>query len=280
MQENPQRILVLGLPETGKSSYVQAVDEVLKHPRAKDALCSEGLANDRSYIQEGKESFLAGQKLQRTDRQLTDTFVELWFRHPPTGLRGRLHLPDEKGEMFRDQWIHRRWEKAYADSLRDIVGALVFVRADEKSRNDERLGVLAKEITVGQEERPFEMREASAQVQLLDVLQFIVEQGSPPRPLRVAVLISAWDTVGGRGDVRPKEPGRFLAREWALIAQYLRANPEYFTSRIYGVSAYGGVPGDLGELAEIAAHERAQLIDGSEVTRDLTRPLRWLMQID
>jgi hypothetical protein len=280
MGNNEQRVLVIGLPGTGKSSFIQALDEVLKHPPSAEALCADGLAHDRSYIQDGKPKFLAGEKLVRTDRQLDNTSVELCFKHPPSGLRGRLHLPDEKGEVFRDQWVNRRWEESYAASLAGIAGALVFLRADEKSRNDERLGALAKEILKSGAERPFEMKEASAQVQLVDVLQFLIEHGSPPKPLRVAVLISAWDTVGHEGDLRPKDPTQFLEREWALVSQYLRANPESFTPKVYGVSAYGGVPGQLGALAEQAPHERALLVEPTGSSHDLTRPLRWLLHLD
>jgi len=281
VEVNASRVLVIGLPETGKSSFIQALDEVLKHPATPNDLCGAGLAHDRSYIQIDKSDFLAGKKLNRTRRPLEDTSVELWFEHPPSGLRGRLHLPDRKGEMFRDQWVTRQWDKAYRENLSGIAGALVFVRADEKSRNDERLGVLANEtFQSGGAPRPWDRKDASAQVQLVDVLQFIAEHGEIPHPLRVAVLISAWDTVGQEGDLRPREPVRFLEREWALLAQYLRANPEFFSARIFGVSAYGGPPDQLGPLLEQAPHQRVRFVDGTETTRDLTRPLRWLLQLD
>jgi len=85
------------------------------------------------------------------------------------------------------------------------------VRADEKARNDERLVSRARGNQF-RHAQSWDMKEASAQVQLVDVLQFLVEQGEPPLPLRVAVLISAWDTVGGAGDIRPTEPQQFLER--------------------------------------------------------------------
>jgi len=281
MEVSPRRVLVVGLPETGKSSFIHALDEVLKHPVTPHDLRSYGLAPDRSYIQSGKPKFLAGQKLDRTDRQIEDTSVELLFEHPPTGQRGRLLLPDKKGEIFRDQWVDRQWRKDYRESLEGIAGVLVFVRADEKSRNDELLGTLAKEAGESNKEpRPWNLKDASGQVQLVDVLQFIVERGEVPQPLRIAVLISAWDTVGQAGDLRPRDPTKFLDREWALLAQYLRANPHFFNEKIFGVSAYGGPPGELGELFEQPPHERAQLTEGTETMRDLTRPLRWLLELE
>lgn len=279
METNAQRILVVGLPETGKSSFIQAVDETFKHPATSDDLRAFGLAHDRSYIQSGKANFLAGKKLIRTDLQQDDTSVELWFEHPPTKRRGRLYLPDKKGEIFRDQWVYRRWTKEYRESLEGIAGALVFLRADDKSRNDELLGALVSG-TPSSAPRVWDMKNACAQVQLVDVLQFIVEHGDISKPLRIAVLISAWDTVGQAGDIRPKDPAKFLQREWALLAQYLRANPHSLIEKIYGVSAYGGQPDKLGALVEQPAHERSLLTEGAETTRDLTRPLRWLLQLD
>ena len=280
MKTNAQLILVIGLPETGKSSFIQAVDEALKHPATPNDLRAFGLADDRSYIQSGKENFLAGTKPGRTDLQQDDTSVELWFEHPPTNCRGRLHLPDKKGEIFLDQWVYRRWTKEYRESLGRIAGALVFLRADGKSRNDELLGPLVGGTPSGAPQA-WEMKNASAQVQLVDVLQFIVEHGDISKPLRIAVLISAWDTVGLQsGDMRNKNPEKFLQREWALLAQYLRSNPDYVTEKVYGVSAYGGPPGELGALLDHPAHERSRLTDGADTTRDLTRPLRWLLQID
>ena len=55
---------------------------------------------------------------------------------------------------------------------------------------------------------PWDPRKASAQAQLVDVLQFIGTKGDIPRPLRVAVLISAGQTVGKPANRQPKGPGR------------------------------------------------------------------------
>ena len=58
-----QRVLIIGLPETGKTSFIQALDEVLKHPASAQDLCASGLAHDRSYIQSARPIFLRGKSL-------------------------------------------------------------------------------------------------------------------------------------------------------------------------------------------------------------------------
>jgi len=283
MKNVDKTFLMIGLPETGKSSFIQALDEVLKNPQDSNSLCSDGLAQDRSYLNHGKADFVAGKQPDRTNL-LNNSSVELLFEHPPTKMRGRLELPDKKGEIFLEQWITRQWEIDYRESLSKIDGALIFVRADGKSRNEERLGVLATQVGKSKKIVPWDIKQAGSQVQLVDVLQFMVDRSAVRKPLRTAVIISAWDTVGAHeSDIRSREPAKFLEREWALLAQYLRANPEQFISKIYGVSAFGGEPSKQKEVSPLAGrppHERVQVCEGTETSSDLTRPLRWLLELN
>ena len=239
MQVIEQNLLIIGLAEAGKTSFIHAVDDLLQSPGDADALRSYGLARDRSYLERDKEKFRAGKKIGRTERNLQGATPELWFEHPATGRRGRLFLPDVDGEIFRDQWVNREWTEAYRDDLKKVSGALVFVRADVPASNQELLGAMAKLQPPPPTEKrlPWEPKKASAQVQLVDVLQFIATKGLVPRPLRVAVLISAWDTVEKPENRQPKNPDSFLAREWSLLDQYLRTNSNIFLTKTYGVSA-------------------------------------------
>ena len=63
--------------------------------------------------------------------------------------------------------------------------------------------------------------------------------------------------------------------------QYLRANPETFETRIYGVSALGGSEQELAaELNKLAPQDRVELVEDAHNSRDLTRPLRWLLGLN
>ena len=288
MQPIEKHILVLGMPESGKSSFIHALDEVLRNPVKGQALRSWGLADDRTYLEKEKDSFHAAQELDRTDRQTPNTSVELWFEHPASGSRGRLLLPDKRGETFRDQWINRKWEKNLREGLPNLDGALVFVRVDQKAQNQEMLGKFLSGKSKAANQVPWDMKNASAQTQLVDNLQFINESRLVSAPLRLMVLISAWDIV--RDDQTgklPKNPLMFLEREWALLAQYLRANRDFFEWGVNGVSAYGGVPEQkkdgkidkVSKLGKIPAHKRVVLADGEEMSQDISRPIRWVLNL-
>ena len=173
MDENEHQLLVVGLPETGKTSFIHAVDDLLQSPPTPEALRSYGLAGDRSYLERDKRSFRAGKKLVHTERSLQEAAPELWFEDPRTGRRGRLFLPDLRGEIFQDQWTDRRWTESFRDDLEAISGALVFVRADTPASNQELLGQMLEWAQKNVKPAPWDLKKASPQVQLVDVLQFI-----------------------------------------------------------------------------------------------------------
>jgi hypothetical protein len=282
MTDKEYQLLIVGLPEAGKSSFIHAVDELLQDPPTEDALRSYGYAKDRTYLERDKGNFRAGKKLVHTERNLQEAPPELWFQDPKTLRMGKLFIPDLRGETFQDQWRDRKWTRSFRGDLKKINGALIFVRADMPASNQELLGHMAAMRSPNSQTRPpFDPRKASPQVQLVDVLQFIATKGGITLPLKTTVLISAWDTVEKPSNLQPKIPDAFLAREWSLLDQYLHANPETFETRIFGVSALGGTEAELMDgLNRLPPQERVKLVEGTTASKDLTRPLRWLLELE
>ena len=385
-------LLFLGLPETGKTTYFVALDEVLNRQTKEHGLVNGGFAANRSYIEQAKKAWRAGKDVGRTVLLTTDDPVELLVSHPKSDTTARLVAPDVNGEFFDRQWVDRKWQVSYRKQLASVAGAFVFIHAAFSGRNPEMtevwknlphdesfsaddiknltsfaaklkqppdaLGTLisdrlsadtkqrlveyqaheanpnelqvallkdlneiihgssiydsqhfSKIVLRPETERllghnltkknlihlnrllledafpqeisrkitkPWEPRLAAKQVKLVELLQFISEQGQARQPLALAVMISAWDVIESEG--KPKiRPEQFLKSEWSLLYQYLQANPELFRSRIYGVSARGGDDAAQAKLFSLQPHERVWLKDGAEVTKDLTRLLRWLL---
>ena len=103
-------------------------------------------------------------------------------------------------------------------------------------------------------------------------------QGTAQRPLRVAVLLSAWDLVEAMS--RTETPERFLERRLPLLHQFLRANDLGLTARIYGVSAQGGdLKTQHDELAaKVNPSERVRVVGPEASVHDLAAPLRFLVR--
>jgi len=88
IDEREYQLLIVGLPEAGKSSFIHAVDDLLQNPPQADALRSYGLAKDRIYLERDKKNYRAGRKLVHTERNLQEAPPELWFEDPRTKRKG------------------------------------------------------------------------------------------------------------------------------------------------------------------------------------------------
>ena len=136
---------------------------------------------------------------------------------------------------------------------------------------------------------------APTQVQLVDLLQLISHDPVGTAGRKIVVMISAWDKAEGE----KLAPDAFLREKLPLLAQYLEAGRDGWSSRVYGVSAQGGeydgneanaepVEGrepkkagkgrDADRLREVdIPANRIRLVFGEEESNDLTEPLQWLM---
>jgi hypothetical protein len=270
-------LLFLGLPDTGKTTFFIALDEVLQTEQ--HSLVSNGFATNRAYREKAKVMWRAGEKISRTNLAQVNEPVELLVRHSESDAVAHLIAPDVHGEFYDDQWADRKWPLQYGERLASLAGVLVFIHASKTGRNSEMTALWQNLPHAQATARPWDARAAAEQVKLADLLQVIAERGRAKRPLPLAVMISAWDLIESQNEPKT-HPEQFLQKDWSLLHQYLLANPELFRSRVYGVSARGGNDEAQAELVQFVPHERVWLKDGAEVTKDLTRPIRWLLGWD
>jgi hypothetical protein len=210
-----------------------------------------------------------------------DEPIELLVRHPKSDAKAHLIAPDVYGEFFDDQWSDRKWPVSYRTRLASLAGVFVFINAMHNGRNSEMTEAWRNLPLDGpvRKAKQWMPRAAARQVKLVDLLQLVIDTGQMRKPLPVAVMISAWDVVE-HFRAPNRRPQEFLRTEWSLVDQYLTANPELFHFRIFGVSARGGDDAAQAELTRLPPHERVWLKDGAEVSKDLTRPLRFLLGWD
>ena len=269
-----KELLFLGLPETGKTTYFVALDEVLQTEQ--HGLVSNGFAANRTYLEKAKVIWRAGEIISRTLLAPGSEPVELLVRHSESDAVAHLIAPDVFGEFYDDQWADRKWPVSYRERLGSLAGILLFINAAKNGRNPEMTALWQNLAPANSIPKPWQTRAAPAQVKLVDLLQIIAERGRTKKPLPLVVMISAWDLIESRDNPNTR-PEEFLQKEWSLLHQYLLANPELFRSRIYGVSARGGNEEEQASLILLSPQERVWLKDGAECTNDLTRPVRWLL---
>ncbi len=297
MNSSPDSTLVLlGLTGTGKTNFLVALDVVLDHQNDPDGLVHSDLAADRAYLQPLKEQWLRGEVFKRTNRQQPPPPHQLLVRHPASGTSVGFYLPDLAGETFDAQFVTRCIPLDSCNRLQQAAGLLLFVHCDHNADHAllEHPSFIDVNPVPGQPvsskiepTSEWRLEDASEQAKLVDLLQFIAETDPRQQPLRVAVMISAWDLVENAPQLgprsaseTPKNPELFLARRWPLLDQFLHSHTETFRFRVFGVSARGGgnTEQDIVRLTNfVHPSDRVILVDGTHRSSDLTRPVRWLL---
>ena len=281
-------VVIIGLPASGKPPFLGAlwhlvtsreVDTVLRfhnlrsgevaHLNAVAARWREARVQERTAV--------GGNKL--VSMNLLDE----------VGTNVRVTFPDVAGEAYRRMWEDRVCEADVAEMLR-AGGAMLFIHANtvrapkwivDQTALSRILGLPPTEGTVV----PWHPRFAPTQVQVVDLLQLMRKPPLDVGPRRLAVMLSAWDTVEEEG----LGPDAFLNSKLPLLGQYLRRSADGWDWRVYGLSAQGGnydssaEVDDRSDEAEALRNldqpsERIRLLYGGVETRDLTEPLAWLME--
>jgi Double-GTPase 1 len=273
------RILVAGMPNSGKSTYIGALRHIMIAQEIPSALEITGLSADEAHLNKLEQDWLDGKKIPRT-KSSTETWVELKIKDKETAKEGTLSLPDLRGESFEQPATLGHLNDELEKELTTTEGVLLFTNADKE---DDKLMIsdLGDILVDGAEDslaspKRFDAREMPEEAKVVEFLQWA---NRPPRYARrrnLALLISAWDVVGAGNS---HNPNNWLREHCAMLEQFLRYNSHLWNVRVYGVSAQGGkLPRDRAKLMKIAKpSERVRVIGPDAHMNDITAPLRWLI---
>lgn len=274
--------LMLGLKGSGKTTYLAALWHFLESGEIEDDIVLPRLQPDRDYLNSIRNTWLNLEPAGRTSLRSANT-ATLSLQRRGKGESFEVVLPDLSGESFRQQWANRRATTSFQAFASCCNGVLLFVHPSSYQRTHP---IKPKEAEESASEADGEARtipvsetwtpeQSSTQVQLVDLLQILFGLRGRVAGLRVAVIISAWDTVNSA-----LTPDGWLDRRLPLLSQFLRANNDWMAAEIFGVSAQGGdLTTDRDRLLDFSlASERCSAIKGNTLSRvSLTTPLQFLL---
>lgn len=276
-------LLFIGLPSSGKTTYLAALWHVLEDQSSATKLKLNGLSGDRTYLNRIVEAWRACTAVPRTTLQAEDTTVSLHLEGDGFGTF-RLSVPDLSGEAFHQQLEHRKMSAQHADLLRHANGVILFVHPDVQkgtqiTQQEQMTASIggAEEAGTGADGNavvpvPWSVETLPTQMKLVELLQFFLERVD--RRIRVAVVVSAWDLVDELG----QSPHDYMSRHMPLLRQFLDANDDLLEHAVFGVSAQGGtIPDEKDMLLELDALKRIKVRYGNNADHDITKPIAWLL---
>ena len=262
-------VALLGLPAAGKTTYLAALYSALDDPLpASPKLRSQ--PKTRTYLEDIREAWLAGRPVDRTaigTGELIELDVDMG-----NGSDIALCIPDVSGESFTEALSARTVDAALAETVRTSSGVLLFTHPDHVQRRVPIVHAVGKGFVEEDEPvavlRDFEPALAPTETQLVDLLQWAASLHEDAQPLRVGVVLSAWDEMG------TITPAQWMG-QLPLLRRYLD-NSDEVDGQVFGVSAQGGKYGSKNDPVTTPPMERPYVVteDGSR-HNDITLPLRW-----
>lgn len=278
--------LMVGLPGTGKTTFLAALWHVINSQGVAGSLVLSKFVGDREYVASACDNWLGCRKFERTTGiELKPITLNLCDRDKTSDYE--LFIPDIAGEEFDRIFEERKWPKELKEFAASADGIILFVHPQTVKEPvsilwmNRIMGTNNTEGEIPDELHPWAPSKASTQAKLVDILQFIADVRTR-LPFRIVVIVSAWDLVEKLPvGSRPKTPHKWLAQRLPLLDQFLRCNEGMIESNIFGVSAQGG---DLELDASKLLDERNPLnrikivTEESFVSNDLTLPIKSLLK--
>jgi len=279
---------ILGLPHSGKTTFLAALWHLIDADEVSTKLVLDKLVGDHGYLNTIVDAWRRCAEVPRTS-MAAETNVTIHVHAPANGQRVVLSFPDLSGESFESQFSARTCTADYVEGYQRTGGILLFVNADRRI-DGMTIADVGPEISNAEEDAlenanaattsppngdiEWTAKFAPQQVQLVDLLQFLLMPPFVRRQRRLAVIVSAWDAVLDS----KQPPDRWLTREFPFLYQFLVNNQQSFDFRVYGVSAQGGdITGDQrNALLRQTPSQRIQCVGPDADPHDLTAPVVWL----
>lgn len=284
MNETQAVLSVVGLPGSGKTTFLAALWDALSRPAdGPRPLSLARLPAERQYLGRIHTRWLRCERTPRTRKGEGVRHLELELRSADSG-ETRLLIPDIAGEAFDELWEERTWAKGIYETAEAAQGVALFVHATDIVPPHPLLALEAgtpippDEGEEVEPPEPWDPAAAPTQVKLIDLIQAVSGADDQRKILPLAIIFSAWDTIGVDG----LKPEQYLESQLPMLAQFLHANEARLPSQSFGVSAQGGDVEDEAEAARLRSidppSDRVRVIEQTTVTHDITAPLRSLLE--
>lgn len=277
---------IIGLPGSGKTTFLAALWHQLGAGEINAALCLDRLEGSHEYLNVITEYWRKCEQVPRTSIA-EEAAISIQVKSLNPDQKVILGFPDLSGESFQSQFATRSCKKEYLSGCNLPGGILLFINANRPNDDltfHDLTRISGCSTTSSQNnlaQQDWSATNVPEAVRLVDLLQFILEPPFMQRLRKIAVIVSAWDIVSS---FSKKTPQAWLEDERPLLYYFLLSNSEHFDYKIYGISAQGGALPDFPNpddetrraLAQKMPSKRVLVVENTDLDHDLTVPLAWL----
>jgi hypothetical protein len=280
-------IVMVGLPDSGKTNYIAALWEALQ--KGKGRLSAPVPPDDITYVEEALSCQSRGEFAPRSDKNIEESrrnfSVTVRLKSQQNAPSIDIVVPDITGELWKGAVETTEITPEWMAELEGAAGAVLFIRLHAESNSAPLDWVTTDRLlttSVLNEADQKKSQGIPTQIALCELLRFLEHafpQGGQRGKPRVAVAVTAWDLMDA--ETAAKGAGAFLRKEYPLFAGRLD-DIESLDVAVFGVSACGGDFKDQIFKARYLKGEATGYvaIGGGKthvVERDVTIPIAWVL---
>ena len=270
---NQNQILIVGLPSTGKTTFIAALWHILEFAEIDSRFELVLYEGDKEYLNTIRDNWL---EYERVGRSIGKKISNIYIKEKNGSKEFKLVIPDISGEIFEQLWVERSWNHDYDELAKNTNSILLFLHPDVLNDAYEIEENLEFDIDIPQndEMKEWNPSEASTQSVLVDLLQMLIQKIEKD-VVNVGIIISAWDKIGNKYFT----PNSWVKKSMPLLTQYLKTNQDKIRHKIMGVSAQGcdyDNEEDVMNVMNLDKHtERIKLFINDKETSDLSICVDW-----
>ncbi|MBM7425046.1 TRAFAC clade GTPase domain-containing protein [Spongiibacter marinus] len=125
-QTDTKSLLICGLPESGKTTFLAALSYLLTSQEIDVALPHAGFANERAYMNDLASKWCSFEEFQRTNIS-DEQDIELHLNKE--GQKVALYVPDLSGESWDMVWESHRFSMKLESLCRGTESIVIFVNS-------------------------------------------------------------------------------------------------------------------------------------------------------
>jgi Double-GTPase 1 len=288
-EATPLRLCLVGLPATGKTTYIAALWAYLRSGLDESKWRVLEVPENTTYLNLIAQAWLDRKEMPRSAPGATDT-VQFTVQ-TPDGQPVTIVVPDLPGEMFLNAVRRPAIDTVAAAALTESQLLLIFVNGQKASTyaplgDQEPPDGAEEEETDGEggggDENPADtdagitpplpefvisdLDSDTLNTELLQRVLYLLRDQAPPT---LVVVVSAWDVLDGTG----KSPEKWLKDEQPMTWQFIDELRIRTTVGVIGVSAQGADYGDHPTIHQTTTKDRPWGRDGDLNKTEITGPL-------
>jgi hypothetical protein len=211
---NARSIIVLGMPSSGKTTYIAAMRHVLLSDETPTLLAMDKMSADEKHLNILQSHWLGLSPFQRT-REKSESWVTLHVVNRLSKVGAQVEIPDLRGEIFERPAAFGTCQRQIAEALAEADGILLFTNAEKADddlmisdygdADDVDAGIdQSSDASVGVSEQPdgatavesrgrarFRPDRMPEEAKLVELLQFANRRPRVRRRRRLSVIVSA-----------------------------------------------------------------------------------------